>query len=256
MKQRNAWVVLGSVLAVVTLAYGVVNLLSLVAHSTRTVDDRFPSADLRELSIDVDNGRARLVASTGDEVEVHARISEGVFDVAYRAEVVGDRLEVSSGCSWFADWRCSVDLTIEVPSGLDVVAGTDNGDLVAEGLDGFLRFSSHNGTIRLNDVRGEISASTNNGDVVGSNLSAGRFDLETDNGTLTLAFDAPPGAVTAVTDNGDVEILLPDRETTYALEASSDNGRVDTPIRTDPRSDRSIRATSDNGDVSIRYGSR
>jgi hypothetical protein len=49
-------------------------------------------------------------------------------------------------------------------------------------------------------------------------------------------------------------VLVPDDEgVAYATAASSDNGGVDELIRTDPTSERTIEARTDNGSVSLRY---
>jgi hypothetical protein len=64
--------------------------------------------------------------------------------------------------------------------------------------------------------------------------------------------------VTAASDNGSVEVILPDTPEDYRIvDVSSDNGTAATPdIRIDPESQRTITATSDNGDVTVRYATR
>jgi len=59
--------------------------------------------------------------------------------------------------------------------------------------------------------------------------------------------------VVAESDQGDVEVVVPDGDELYALTTDSDQGNVDREIRADPRSDRSITATTDQGDVIVRY---
>src|SRR5690606_4908467 len=128
------------------------------------------AADLDSIRVRIENGEARLVGTTASDVSVHARIDEGFTSSDYRVEVVGDRLEIVGGCSWVADWRCSIDVTIEVPTGLSVEVRTDNGTVSAEDLDGSLQFESSNGDVRLAGLRGDVTAETDNGSVIGRGL--------------------------------------------------------------------------------------
>jgi hypothetical protein len=71
---------------------------------------------------------------------------------------------------------------------------------------------------------------------------------------VRLEFLDPPDDVVASSDNGSVEVVIPDvGAIAYRVDAESDNGTVSFPIRTDPDGDRTITATSDNGDVTITY---
>ncbi len=250
------WRVAGIVTILATFLWGGVNILSLLAHTSRTADDAIPAAGLDAIRVRLDNGEARLVGTTASTVAVHARIDEGFIAADYRVEVVGDRLEIVGGCSWVADWRCSIDVTVEVPRGLDVEVRTDNGTVSAEDLDGSLQFESSNGDLRLANLAGVVTAETDNGSVVGRGLDADTVVATSDNGDLDLELTRPPRGAVATSSNGDVDVRLPRDETAYALDATSDNGSLDTQIRTDPGSDRSIRLHSDNGDVSIRYANR
>jgi DUF4097 and DUF4098 domain-containing protein YvlB len=78
---------------------------------------------------------------------------------------------------------------------------------------------------------------------------------DSDNGRVSLAFASAPTTVTATSDNGRVEVVVPDTADTYRVDAQTDTGSTDVGVRTDPTSDRSITAETDNGSVSVRYPS-
>ena len=48
-------------------------------------------------------------------------------------------------------------------------------------------------------------------------------------------------------------MVVPDTPDTYRVEVDTDNGSTDVGVRTDPDSDRSIRAETNNGSVSVHY---
>jgi DUF4097 and DUF4098 domain-containing protein YvlB len=102
-------------------------------------------------------------------------------------------------------------------------------------------------------VGGDLSISTDNGSVNARGISSDRVAVDSDNGDVSLGFQRPPSSLTTHSDNGDVTVALPNGGAAYALHTVTDNGDVSTPIRTDPTSARRIRATSNNGDITIRY---
>jgi DUF4097 and DUF4098 domain-containing protein YvlB len=71
---------------------------------------------------------------------------------------------------------------------------------------------------------------------------------------VRLEFLDSPHDVVATSDNGSVDIVIPDEGAiAYKVDAESDNGTVSFPVRTDPDGERTITARSDNGDVTITY---
>ena len=87
----------------------------------------------------------------------------------------------------------------------------------------------------------------------GSGLRSSDVEATTDQGGVALRFDAEPQRVVADSDQGNVEVVVPQGEAFYRLDTDTDQGRVVRDIRTDPTSDRSITASTDQGDVILRY---
>ena len=151
--------------------------------------------------------------------------------------------------------HCSVDVTAHVPAGVRLVVTSDNGLQQVRNMSGNVTASSDNGDLRVSNVSGALTMTTDNGDVTATALTSPRVRLDTDNGSARLSFDQAPTSVTTHADNGDVTVGLPAPDVAYDLRTMTDNGTVSTPIKTDPTSSRRISATSDNGNITIRYAS-
>jgi hypothetical protein len=268
---RRFWIIIGGIAAAATVLYGGLLVASLIAHGQHTRTDRFEATGVTTLAVDIGNGRVHVVGSDDDVVSVRARISEGLFPMEYEPARVGDRVDVRSNCPLFINVWCSVDLEISVPESLSEEVRTNKGRQSAEGHDGPATFSTDNGDVSLIELGGTVKVDTDNGDIRMDRLSGAvqvrtdngtvtttgttsdRFDSQSDNGDMELEFASSPRQLTVTTSNGEVDVRLPDEDVAYALDVSTDNGTVRTPIRTDPRSERSLRARSSNGDITVHY---
>jgi hypothetical protein len=252
---RRFWLVVGTVVAVATVAYGALLVASLISRGERTRSDRFPAEGITAVDVRIGGGAIRVTGADTDAIRVRAEITEGVFGMRYRAERREGRIQVRADCPPILGIWCSADLTIEVPRGMPLGLHSNNGSISLEGTEGPALVSSDNGDIRLTAVTGKLEVDTDNGTVTGERLGTPSLRAHSDNGDFRLGFTAAPDRIDVTTDNGDVDMGLPDGA--YALEVKTDNGSVRTPIRTDPGSSRSIRVHTDNGDVTLRYvGSR
>jgi hypothetical protein len=249
------WRAVGGVLAVGTVAWAGFNTVTLVAHEVHTEITRYDAASVR--SIDVDNSAGSVTIEGSPErheIVVTARISDGLRATGERQAVVGDQLELQASCPLFGgDW-CRVSYTVQVPSDLEVHVDADNGRIELRGVDGPVELDADNGGVEVVDVTGDLTIAGDNGSITASELTSRRVVAETDNGSVTLGFLEPPTSVEARSDNGSVEVVLPETEVAYRLDISTDNGDVSDNIRTSPDSDRSIIAETDNGDATVRYG--
>lgn len=218
---RTAWRVGGSAIAVVALAWfgweGVDQLTSRIESQT----DRFDSADIAAIVVEVDDGDVFVEGRAGaSTVVVRASLRVGIAEPTYTLDVSRRTLHIRSTCGAVSD-NCLRSLRLTVPRGVRLTLRGDNG---------------------------EISATA---------LVSSTVDAQTDNGDVRLEFADAPSEVIARSENGDVSVLLSPKidinGIDFALTASSDNGDVTVPIRTNPSSARSIEAISDNGDVTVAY---
>jgi DUF4097 and DUF4098 domain-containing protein YvlB len=77
---------------------------------------------------------------------------------------------------------------------------------------------------------------------------------ESDNGRVELQFAVAPTMVDARTNNGSVEVVVPDDGKAYRVSSETDNGSEHIEVPTDPNAPRTISLTTDNGSVTARTG--
>jgi hypothetical protein len=229
---------------------------SALAHEERTEVSTFDAAGLRSVDIDNASGSVRVVGvGEADTVTVNAHISDGLRPTGHDVHRDGDRLVVEGSCPVFlGDW-CNVRYTVEIPSDLPVVVHAADGRVTVTDVAADIEASTDNGRVELARIEGNIELHSDNGSVTATSVrEASRAKATSDNGDVRLEFLDPPDDVVATSDNGSVEVVLPDTGELYQVDAHSDNGTVSTAgVGTRPGSDRTIRAESDNGDVTITY---
>lgn len=248
------WLIAGSILTVGTLGFGTVHVVNLLAHEEVTETATFAADGVTDLDIGNTNGSIEIVGDDVDEISLVAEISHGLRQTDHTAAIDGSSLVVRSSCPFLSTW-CSVDYRLVVPTDLAVTARLDNGHLVLRDLDGAVDVDGDNGRIELVRLEGDVRASTDNGRLEGTGLRAATVLADSDNGQVSLSFADAPTSVTATSDNGGVEVVVPDTAATYRVDVQTDNGSTDVGVRTDPTSDRSITAETDNGSVTVRYPS-
>jgi hypothetical protein len=252
---RTAWRIVGTVVAASMLAFGTANAVSALAHDTwreRRVIREAVSI------VDVANSTGGSITVAGDDstdaVVIDMTVSRGVQAPTHTERIEGNRVMVRAGCRWLVALFCQIDYVIRVPAGISVVAHADGRSVRVSNVHGFLDLESDGGSV---EVRGGESRSvrldSDGGDVVATGLSAESIDAHSDGGSVLLDLVAAPTTVTASSDGGDVEVVLPETPDAYRVDVSSDGGGTSADVRTDPTSDRAITASSSGGDVVVRY---
>jgi hypothetical protein len=249
-----AWKVAASVVGALVLVWGTLQVVAQLAHEERTTTTEYGAAGLRALDVQVDSGSITVVGTASDTVTVTAHVSDGLRATSERQTVDGDRLVLRGDCPVFVSNFCDVSYTIEVPAGLAVRARSDDDDIRLNGVEGDVDARTGNGSVTVRGSgAGRLVLGSDNGGVTAVDVRAAQLDAHSDNGDVVVSFRRPPSTVVATSDNGDVQVELPDDATGYAVEVHSDNGSTATSIRTDPSADRTVTARSDNGDVLVTY---
>jgi hypothetical protein len=246
------WIALGSIPAVGALALGTFQVVGVLAHEEVTETATFAAAEVTSLRVGNENGPVDITGADVDEVTVVAEISHGLQRTEHRAEVVDDVLVLDAECPFMPTW-CDVAYTVTVPRDLPITADVDNGRITFRDLDAAITVDGDNGRIELFRVGGQVRVQSDNGRIEGSGLRSAILDADTDNGRISLSFAEAPDFVTATSDNGRIDVVLPADDGAYRVDARTDNGSTDIGVATDPTSDRSITAHSDNGNVAVRY---
>jgi len=249
---HKLWIYLGSIPVLLVLGIGTMQVVGLLAHDEVTETATFPASEVASLRATNENGPVEITGGDVDEITVVADISHGLRRTRSRVEIVDGVLELDADCPVMPIW-CDVAYTVTVPADLPITADLDNGRLTLRDLTGSVAADGDHGRIELIRLSGEVRVQNDNGRIEGSGLRSAIVDTDSDNGPIVLRFADAPEFVTATSDNGSVEVEVPDDEVTYRVDARTDNGSTDVGVRTDPASDRSITAHSDNGTVAVRY---
>ncbi len=213
---------------------GLATLLNKAFERTRTSTETYPEA-ISHLVVDSSNGDIVIVATEDGALTVERTERYSFRNPEGTAVVDGTTLTLEDGCPGaFAALfsHCRVDFRITVPAGTEVTVELSNGNIDVDG------------------VGGGVSLICSNGDITGRSLTASVLLADSSNGDIGLSFVSAPERIVADTSNGDIEIVVPDD--TYRIEAETSNGRIEYGVDTDPDAERSITATTSNGDIDIR----
>ena len=193
-------------------------------------------------------GTARITASdrTDTVVDVRPRNASKAADVKAAEQTVVEcrdgRLQVRSPKHWTRytpfGGNESVAVTVELPTGSTVEAGTDLGDLHGEGELGACRLKTAMGNIRL-DHTGALHATTGYGNVVVDRVG-GDADITTGSGDVRIG--EIDGAAVVKNSNGDTAV----GDVTGDLRVKAANGDIGI-----GRARSSVTAKTANGDVRI-----
>ena len=118
----------------------------------------------------------------------------------------------------------SIDFTVELPSGVKLVAATGNGDVSVRDAGGEVRASSGNGEIGVIGANGRVNASTGNGDV---EVSGARGDVKASSGNGDITVGTTMGPVTASTGNGRINVRMTALTAPGDMRFSTGNGSID-----------------------------
>lgn len=208
----------------------------------------------KALTIDAENSTVEVVPADVKDVEVTRRVDGWVVlgsgpDPVWKLE--GDTLTLRVKCKAMIS-DCQARHQVKVPRGLALTVDGDNGKVTASGFDTSLKLYSDNGGVVVRDVSGPLELKSDNGSIRAERISGSSVVARSDNGAVSLDFSQVPDLVDTVSDNGRVTIELPAGTSRYAVSASADNGNVSVDV---PRSDDSphtVKARSDNGEVTVR----
>lgn len=248
------WWVIAGLMIVGTLLWGLVQMVVALAHEERVETETFDAAAVTALRVDSASGRVTITATETSEISVRAAISDGLRSTGESREVIDGELVLRTTCPVFGSDFCRTSYDIEVPRDLPITVRTANGRTEITGAAGPIDINGDHGNVVLDRVTGPLVASTDNGVIHGIGLAMATADVDSDNGRVTLEFAAAPTNVEATTDNGSVEVVVPDDGTAYRVDLRTGNGREDQQVRVDPASPRALTLSTSNGNVTVRTG--
>ena len=233
------------------VAYGAVVLASLLSRETGTTSATYDG--IRTVQLDTGFESVDVVGTDGaTSVDLDRRWTWSLHEPTVRTRQVGDRLVVSSSCTWSPGLPCTGHVTLAVPPDVAVLGGTSDGRLLLTGLTGPLDVHNSDGRVELRDVSGRLRLSTSDGSVQAEGLTSEQVSVDTSDGSVQLTFAKPPTTVRAATSDGSIDVVVPKDGTAYAVSVSVSDGSQDVAVPTDPDSSRRISIHTSDGSVRVR----
>lgn len=254
---RSGWRLGGSLVTVGMLVVGVTQVVLAVAREEYTVERTFDAAGIATIDVRSSSGSVTVVGTDAgsDTIAVTAHVSDGLRRTDHEEYVEGDRLLLETTCPFLSDF-CEVEYVIEAPAGVDVGVRAQYGDITASYLQGDMEMESGHGRIEVVGIEGDVRLHSGYGSVSATGVAASVVDASSSHGDVSVELADAPRTVEATSAYGDVDVVVPEDGSVYdVVRSGTDMGVLATPISTDPSSERSITATSGQGDVTIRYGS-
>jgi DUF4097 and DUF4098 domain-containing protein YvlB len=230
--------VVGSVVAALVVAGTTISVVSRFFHQHR-VETAVYTQTLSGMSIRTTTGDVRVAVGDPGSAVVVRRVLDWSFGTAGSTETVTDgQLDIAARCSiGMGVGACSVDYEVTVPPNLAVRLDSDTGDVDVTG------------------PVGNVTASTDTGDVRIHGARSARVDASASTGDVEVDFAAPPRDVAAHSSTGDVVVVLPADGTSYDVRTSTSTGDATVTVPTSPAAGRRIDASTSTGDMVVRAAS-
>ncbi len=247
---RVPTLVVGGVLALVLLGIGSYAVANVLVRTTERDAATF-AGPVRRVEVHV-TGSVHVRGGPADEARLTRRSTFGVHRPTVRHSLVEGLLTVRVECPGGVTVVCDnrVDLVVPTDASLSIDAfGTHVTD-----VDGDVEVHSGAGSVELVRVRGRVDVDVGGGAISGSDLASPEVRAAAGAGSVDLQFAIAPTDVDARSGAGSVVVTVPAGEEAYRVEADAGAGEDVVRVRTDPTSDRVIRANAGAGSVEVLYG--
>jgi hypothetical protein len=240
----------GGLLALLLLGIGSYAVANVLVRTTERDDTTFTGA-VRRVEVHV-TGSVHVRGGPADEARLARRSTFGVHRPEVRQELVDGlltvRVECPGGVSVVCDNR--IDLVVPADAALELHGlGTHVTDMTGD-----VEVRSGAGEVELVRVSGRIDASVGGGAVNGRDLRTTEVRATSGAGSVDLQFTVAPTDVDAESGAGSVLVTIPDGPEAYRVDADAGAGEDVVRVRTDPTSERVIRANAGAGSVEVLYG--
>ena len=233
MSGRAVIRLLAVLLALGMVVLGALNIVGSLGQDSKRVQRTYSGVKVVDVHVTAESVEVR--EGVGGTTRLDRTITWSLRTPTVVQRQVGDRLEITSHCPFYVGRGCWGHVLLVVPPGTEVHAHSSAASVRATGLTGAVDLSSSAGSVSGTGLRStDVSASS----------SAG---------STKLAFATPPRQVDASSSAGSVEVVVPRGSDAYLVHADSSAGSSTVAVRTDPASDRRIRAHSSAGSVHVRY---
>ena len=207
-------------------------------------------------TIDYQTDDLEKVEEVREKLTYDAAVSEGVCAIVFK-------YGKAKGWSWPWGKSVQVEIKIETPRAVDVVANTSGGRIQVEGIAGDCDVSTSGGRIELESITGNVVAKTSGGqvdleDITGDAIvksSGGSIDIEDITGEVRatttgggISIEGGSKRIIAETTGGSIQVECPDPNL-ERIDLSTMGGSIR--IELDPRVGGSLDLKTQGGFVSI-----
>lgn len=215
--------------------------------------ETFSLGDTERFEVETTVGDLSVRNGESEEVEVSvvkraSSVRADLTDLELRADRSDGRLRLWSewtGEDGLLSGEPAMDLDVSLPRSVAVErVRTDSGNVEVDDVDGDLTATTTNGNVEVGDVDGDLTATTTNGNVDVDGVS-GTTTAESTNGNVHVRGVDAVRNVTTTNGNVEAEIRVLDGDATV----ESVNGNVEAWIA--PELDAELRAQSSQGTVSV-----
>jgi hypothetical protein len=253
-KVNGLWKVIGYLAAlVVVLALGE-SIVAATANLKIPSRERVFTNNVSALNVNTANGSVTIVRSPRSATIVESSGSRGLVSPTDSERVHNGRLSVQSICpSSFFDNNCSRNYIIHVPATAAVTVDTGQGEIVESGISGAVTLNTDQGDMVISGHPLSLRVTTGQGSVNAKDVSSKSVYVNTDQGDVTLNFTSPPSVVTALSGQGDIDVIVPRGPDLYHVSTATDQGTSVIDVPSDTESHRLIKASTLQGNIFVRY---
>jgi hypothetical protein len=260
------WVTLliGVPVALVFIGFSALSLVSDIGMASFPVSRTIP----------VDHGRLAARIDGGDftvqpgQANGSAQLTGTVQYSLIRPDFAVNGTGISLHCRLLLG-NCGLNATLSVPPGVALDLASGGGDMRLSDIQSAVTLDSAGGNVSLSGAggvatvttgggdlsdsgaRGFLTFHTGGGDVDGSGLLSPKVTVYSGGGDVSLTFTRAPANIFVDSSGGDVNIVLPQGTTQYAITAGTDGGDYNSTVKNNQAAADTINVNSGGGDVSI-----
>jgi hypothetical protein len=250
---KRAWLIGGSILAVVAVSWLAWTALSLLARDEERQPVSFDDETITRITLDGDAGSVSLVGGEVDVVTGERVVVRSLLEPSWHEEVVDGELRLDTSCPPLAPVWCEVRYELSVPRGTTLDIDSSGGGIRVEEINGAMTLSSSGGGITIVGGTGDVSASSSGGGIRLDQSGSRNVTASSSGGSVRLDFAVTPVDVDADSSGGGGTVAVPDGPNAYAVDAESSGGGTNVEVATDPDALAQIRVRSSGGGVTVTY---
>jgi hypothetical protein len=263
-RTHAAWLLLGGILTGVTLsgcALGSWIVLNGREKTRTEIQQQSYRHQATRIELDIENGDVSVAAGVAGQVSVDRRLEWSGSRPMVEENWQGDTLHVHTRCPnvglrQLGGNQCSTAYALRVPAGVAVEMTVHQGAIRVNDIQGELRLSTLSGSLDITNAPGRIWARSDTGSITATGLRCPEADVKAYQGDVNLRFAAPPELVKAATIMGNVEVAVPPPgagQDGYQVRAEVTDGKRNIGVPNDANARHQVFATTDMGEVNVRY---